>query len=99
MFHPFSPMCIHSQVSYREKLLSSPGSQNSSLLLLASGAGEGVGDALTSVAEGILSILHDALALAGGVVAARACGIADLLGGRLVALCCGVSRCGWRRNV
>ena len=82
-------MCNHSQVSYREELLSSLGSQNNNLLLLASGAGQGVGDALASVAEGILGRLHYTLALAGGVVAAGAGGIAELLGGRLVALCCG----------
>jgi len=42
----------------------------SALLLLASGAGEGVGDALASVAESVLSLLHDTLALGGGIVAA-----------------------------
>ena len=58
--------------------------KRSALLLLASGAGEGVGDALASVAESVLGLLHDALAL----IAAGAGCVAELLSGGLLALWC-----------
>jgi hypothetical protein len=57
------------------------------LLLLASGAGEGVGDGLAGVGGHVLSLAEDALALVLGRVAAGAGGVAELLGGGLVALC------------
>ena len=60
--------------------------EESALLLLASGAGEGVGDALTGVAGHVLSLLHDALALVGRIVAAGAGCVTKLLSGRLLAL-------------
>jgi hypothetical protein len=67
----------------RKKASWLPGKQEeSALLLLASGAGEGVGDALASVAESILGLLHDALAL----VAAGAGRVTELLSSGLLAL-------------
>lgn len=59
----------------------------SALLLLATR--EGVRDALASVAERVLSLLQDTLALVGRVVAAGASRIAELLSGGLLALCRG----------
>jgi hypothetical protein len=52
---------------------------------------ESVLDASGSVAETILSLLQDTLALVLGVVGAATGGISDLLGGGLLALCDGVS--------
>ena len=69
-------MFVHSQVFMvvkEEEVSWLPGNSKkeaSALLLLASGAGEGVGDALASVAESVLGLLHDTLALGGGIVAA-----------------------------
>lgn len=60
--------------------------KRSALLLLASGAGEGVGDALASVGGHVLGLLHDALALVGRIVAARAGRVTELLSGGLLAL-------------
>lgn len=57
------------------------------LLLAASVAGEGVLDGLGGIAEGLLGGREDALALVGGIVAARSGGVTDLLGRGLVALC------------
>jgi hypothetical protein len=55
-------------------------------------AGDGVLDGLGSVAERLLGLAEDALALVLGAVAAAAGSISDLLGGRLVALCVAVSK-------
>jgi hypothetical protein len=96
MFHPSrSIMLVHSQVFMvvkEEKSVSclpSSGKKKANALLLAlGGAGESVGDALASVAEGVLSLLHDALALVGGIVAAGAGGVAELLSSGLLALWC-----------
>jgi len=88
---------VHYQVSCCEKVLVvvvvvvvvvTWQSEQSALLLLASSAGNGIGDALASIAESVLGRLHHALALAGGVVAAGASGVTELLAGRLLALCC-----------
>jgi hypothetical protein len=56
-----------------------------SLLLVATA--ESVGDGVGSVAEAVLSLLHDTLALLGGVVGAATDGVANLLAGGLLALC------------
>lgn len=50
-------------------------------------AGEGILDGLGSVAEGLLGLAEDALALVLSAVAAAAGGITELLSGGLVALC------------
>lgn len=59
------------------------------LLLVATT--EGVLDGGSSVAETILSLLEDTLALLGSVVGAAAGSVANLLAGRLLALCDGIS--------
>lgn len=59
------------------------------LLLVAGGLVESVGDSLASVAETLRGRVEEAAALLLGRVAAAAGGVAELLGGGLVTLCCG----------
>lgn len=59
--------------------------------LLLVTAAESVLDGGRSVAETILSLLEDALALLGSVVRSATGGVTKLLGGGLLALCNGVS--------
>jgi hypothetical protein len=96
MFHPsqyhvrpFSGFHVEEEM-WRSLVIGYQASKKSALLLLASGAGEGVGDGLAGVAGHVLSLLHDTLALVRRVVAAGAGGVAELLAGGLLALWCGV---------
>jgi hypothetical protein len=61
-------------------------------------ARKGVLDGGGSIAEAILSLLEDAFALLGSVIGARAGGVADLLAGRLLALCDEESVCVEQRS-
>jgi hypothetical protein len=55
-----------------------------SLLLVAA---KSVGNGAGSVVEAVLSLLEDTIALLGGVVGTATDGVANLLAGRLLALC------------
>ena len=69
---------------------SETGHETSCLLLVASSTVEGISDSLAGVAETLLSGVEDTATLVLRLVAAGAGGVAELLGGGLLALCGGV---------